>query len=88
MGSPVGYRATRLKKGQKSAQNDPLRKAVFFRLTWVLISGRFGPATDFRISPVSTGITARLWRALLFLGFAFSVKVWRDAATAPHNREV
>jgi hypothetical protein len=42
-------------------------ETCFFRLTWGLISGRVGLATD-RLSPVSTGITARHWRALLFLG--------------------
>jgi hypothetical protein len=29
---------------------------------------------EIQISPVSTGITARHWRALLFVGFAFSVQ--------------
>ena len=42
-----------------------------------------------RFSPLSTGITARHWRALLFLGFAFSVlMVRRHAATAPRKRGV
>jgi len=52
------------------------REDVFFRLTRGLISGKFGLLRT-RNSPVSTGITARHWRALLFLGFAISEELER-----------
>jgi hypothetical protein len=75
-------------KGRKSAQNSPSRKDGFFRLTWVLFSEKFGVATHPFISPVSTGITARHWRALLFLGFGISSKGEAKCGTAPHKRGV
>jgi hypothetical protein len=36
-----------------------------------------------RLSPVSTGITARHWRALLFVGFAFSLESHGNSAVWP-----
>ena len=59
--------ASRPSRGAGNRRKTPVAETCFFRLTWVLISGRVGLATD-RLSPVSTGITARHWRALLFLG--------------------
>ena len=55
---------------------------MLFRLTWDLISGRVGFART-QHSPVSTGITARHWRALLFVGFAFSLESRGNIAAWP-----
>jgi len=71
------------RKGRKIGAKQPLAETWFFPLD---LGPDFGesPFCYERISPVSTGITARHWRALLFVGFAFLLKMGRrDAATLP-----
>jgi hypothetical protein len=58
-------------EGPKIGAKQPVSEKMIFRLLRALISGK---VVLFRndFSPVHTGITARHWRALLFLGLGIS----------------
>lgn len=75
-------------EGPEIGAKRPLAEMSFFPLDLRPDFGESRSATT-NYSPVSTGITARHWRALLFVGFAFSVFLARrDAAIAPRKRGV
>jgi len=69
-------------EGRKPAQNDPLAENKFPLDSWPDFGeSRFATT---RISPVSTGTTARHWRALLFLGCFISAE-WQGKTRQPRR---
>jgi hypothetical protein len=70
-------------EGPEIGAKLPVAETVLFPLDLGSVFGGKSILRQIEIPPVLTGITARHWRALLFVGFAFSVLARRDAATAP-----
>jgi hypothetical protein len=55
---------------------------MIFRLHRIGFWGKVGLATEHEIPRFTPDCTARHWRALLFLGFAYSIVIRQDAATS------
>jgi hypothetical protein len=59
-------------EGPKIGAKQPVSERVIFRLHWIGFWGKVGLATEHEIPRFTPDCTARHWRALLFLSFAYS----------------
>jgi hypothetical protein len=58
-------------EGPKIGANQPVSESMIFRLQWIGFWGKVGFSRH-EIPRFTPDCTARHWRALLFLGFAYS----------------